>query len=48
MMSCCRKCIARTNKFTRVLLCILLVLLCGLMASCATNPVTGKDELMHT
>lgn len=24
----------------------LLMLLCGVVASCATNPVTGKDELM--
>ncbi len=46
MTSCCRICVARTNKITRLLLCVLLVLLCGLVASCATNPVTGKDELM--
>jgi predicted Zn-dependent protease len=25
---------------------LLLILLCGLVASCAANPVTGKDELM--
>jgi len=25
---------------------LLIVLLCGLIASCATNPVTGKDEIM--
>ncbi|HPG70530.1 MAG TPA: M48 family metalloprotease [Syntrophales bacterium] len=43
MTRICRKRGACVRSVCRVLL---IVLLCGLAASCATNPVTGKDELM--
>ncbi len=46
MTSCLRKCHAWTNEPARVLRYLLLFLLCGVVAGCATNPVTGKDEIM--
>ena len=46
MTSCLRKCHAWTNETARVLRYLLLFLLCGVVAGCATNPVTGKDEIM--
>lgn len=43
MTRICRKRGACVRSVCRVLL---IVLLCGVAASCATNPVTGKEELM--
>jgi len=35
-----------TGRIQAALRLLLLILLCGFVASCAANPVTGKDELM--
>ena len=35
-----------TGRIQVALRFLLLILLCGFVASCAANPVTGKDELM--
>ena len=41
-----RVCRQSNNRLRNVYHFLLIVFLCGLVASCAANPVTGKDELM--